>query len=119
MKTLLLAAAVASLCAPAIAVADDENWTITGALDALGVKFTQDCRLANVAGKLSGPCNFEDGVVNADGHVAGSAFQLAYDAPTRGGVVHIVYRGTVAADGSVSGSVDLRGLKGRFRASRK
>ncbi len=120
MKKLLLAAAL--VCAPTIASAADMSgaWTLNGAFDSMGVKYTVTCQLKDDGtGKLSGPCHSDQGDAPATGSVAGTAFELAYDTTYQGTPVHLDYKGALAADGSVSGTVDTGGPQGTFTASKK
>ncbi len=119
MKKLLLAAVAAALLAPAVAVAADEDWTINAAFDSMGIKYAVQCKLADADGKLSGPCTTDQGTVNATGSDDGKAFDLAYDTTYQGSPVHLDYKGAVAADGSVTGTVDTGGPQGTFTASKK
>ena len=122
MKKLLLAAAAVAL-APTLASAADFSgaWTLNGAFDSMGIKYVVTCQLKDDGtGKLSGPCHSDQqGDSNATGTVAGTAFELAYDTTYNGTPVHLDYKGAVAGDGSVSGTVDTGGPQGTFTASKK
>ena len=126
MKKLLLAAVIAG--APAVAAAADMggSWTINAAFDSMGIKYVATCALKDDGtGKLSGPCHVDLGDPSsasdpaATGSVSGSTFDLGYDTTYQGSPVHLDYKGTVGADGVVTGTIDTGGPQGTFTASRK
>jgi len=120
VKRLLIAAALA--LAPIAASAADVNgdWTVNGAFDAMGIKYTLTCTFAvDTGGKLTGPCKSEQGDVTAAGAVSGSDVTFGYDTTYQGSPVHLAYKGTVQSDGSLTGTVDAGGPQGTFSATKK
>ena len=120
MKKLLLAAAIA--CAPTLVLAADNSgvWTINAAFDSMGVKYVATCTMKDDGtGKLSGPCHSDQGDSPATGSVAGTAFEITYGTTYQGTPVTLDYKGTIAADGTVAGTIDTGGPQGTFTASKK
>jgi hypothetical protein len=114
VKKLLIAAALTLL--PAAAFAD--TWTINASFgDA--IKYTTTCAVTNTSGALAGTCTDPQGgaAVAAKGTLSATAFELAYDTTYQGGPLHLDYKGAVAADGSVSGTIDAGGPQGTFTAT--
>ena len=125
MKRLLLAAVLA--CAPSIALAADISgaWTINGAFDALGVKFTATCTFSqDAAGKLTAPCKGPQGEdISATGAVTSGSdgkpmVEFGYDTNYQGTPVHLDYKGAPQTDGSLAGTIDTGGPQGTFTATK-
>jgi opacity protein-like surface antigen len=121
MKKLLLAAVLA--CAPSAVLAADMTgaWTINGAFDAMGVKYTVTCNLTqDGTGKLAGPCKGPMGEpLTAAGAVTGASVELAYDTTYQGAPVHLDYKGDVQSDGTLKGTIDTGGPQGTFTATKQ
>jgi hypothetical protein len=125
VKKLFLALVVA--CAPAAALAADMggSWTINAAFDSMGIKYVATCDLKDDGtGKVSGPCHLSMGDQGgsdpaASGTISATAFDLGYDTTYQGTPVHLEYKGPVAADGTVTGTIDTGGPQGTFTASKK
>ena len=119
MKKLLLSAVLA--CAPTVLLAADMSgtWTVNGAFDSMGVKYTVSCAIKDDGGKLAGPCTGDPsgGTLQATGTESGTAVEFAYDTTYQGTPVHLDYKGTVAADGSIAGTIDTGGPQGTFTAT--
>jgi hypothetical protein len=125
VKKLVLAAAFAFLPAAALAADLSGAWNVAGSFDAMGIKYTSACKLAQDAGgKLTGTCQgtaqesaATTGAVTtgADGK---TAVEFAYDTSYQGTPVHLDYKGAVQADGSLAGSVDAGGAQGTFTATK-
>jgi hypothetical protein len=124
VKKLILAAALALTPCAALAADVSGAWTVAGSFDAMGIKFTSDCKLAQDAGgKLSGTCTGTQNeaaattgaVTTADGK---TAVAFAYDTTYQGSPVHLAYTGALQADGTVTGAVDAGGAQGTFVATK-
>lgn len=125
MKKLVLAAALALSPAAALAADLTGQWNVAGAFDAMGIKYSSACTLAQDAGgKLTGTCQGTQqesaattGTVTtgADGK---TAVEFAYDTSYQGSPVHLDYKGTVQADGTLAGTVDAGGADGTFTAAK-
>ena len=119
MKKLLLAAALALAPIAASAADISGDWTVNGAFDSMGVKYTLTCTFAvDAAGKLTGPCKGDQGDLTATGAVTGGNVEFAYDTTYQGTPVHLDYKGAVGADGSITGTVDTGGPQGTFTATK-
>ena len=125
MKKLILATAFALLPAAALAADLSGAWNVAGSFDAMGIKYTSACTLAQDAGgKLTGTCQgtaqesaATTGTVTtgADGK---TAVEFAYDTSYQGTPVHLDYKGAVQADGTLAGTVDAGGASGTFTAAK-
>jgi hypothetical protein len=125
VKKLVLAAVIALAPGAALAADLSGSWNVAGSFDAMGIKYTSACTLAQGAGgKLSGTCQGTQqesaattGTVTtgADGK---TAVEFAYDTSYQGSPVHLDYKGALQADGTVTGAVDAGGADGTFIASK-
>ncbi|HWF76030.1 MAG TPA: hypothetical protein VN694_02535 [Caulobacteraceae bacterium] len=125
MKKLVLAAAVALLPGAALAADLSGAWNVAGSFDAMGIKYSSACKLKeDPAGKLSGSCqgtqNEDDATTGAvtTGADGKTAIEFAYDTTYQGSPVHLDYKGTEQADGTLSGTVDAGGADGTFTATK-
>ena len=126
MKKLVLAALLALAPGAALAADLSGGWNVAGAFDAMGIKFTSACKLAqDSSGKLTGTCQGTQqesaattGTVTtgADGK---TAVEFAYDTSYQGSPVHLDYKGAVQADGTLAGTVDAGGVSGTFTATKQ
>jgi len=124
VKKFLLAAAF--VLAPAAAVAADVSgdWTVAGSFDAMGIKYSSQCKLAEASdGKLTGACTgTQNEQAATTGAVTGTngstSIEFAYDTTYQGTPVHLDYKGAPQADGTISGSVDAGGAQGTFVATK-
>lgn len=125
MKKLALAAALALLPGAALAADLSGAWNVAGSFDAMGIKYSSACTLAEDAGgKLSGTCQGTQqesaattGTVTtgADGK---TDVEFAYDTSYQGSPVHLDYKGAVQGDGTLAGTVDAGGASGTFTAAK-
>lgn len=120
MKRLLFAATIALAPITAFAADLSGSWTVNAAFDSMGIKYALPCTFAvDSGGKLTGKCTSDQGEVDPTGTVSGSAVEFGYDTTYQGSPVHLDYKGTVQADGSLSGTVDTGGPQGTFTATKK
>ena len=121
MKRLILAGALA--LAPTLALAADVSgaWVVNGDFESMGVKYNLTCTFTDDNGKLSGPCKGDQTVpdVTATGTVDGANVEFGYDTTYQGSPVHLDYKGTVQADGSIKGSIATGGPEGAFTATKQ
>jgi hypothetical protein len=127
VKRLLIAAAALAFAPGAVFAADLSGaWTVHGVFDSMGVKYDSPCKLAqDSTGKLAGSCLGNAGdnaattgmvTTGADGKTI--AVEFAYDTTYQGTPVHLDYKGTMQADGSLAGTVDTGGPQGTFTATK-
>jgi hypothetical protein len=125
VKRLLLAAVLA--CAPGMALAADFSgaWTINANFASMGVTFTATCTLTqDASGKLAGPCKGPNGeALTAAGAVTTGSdgktqVEFGYDTSYQGTPVHLDYKSTPQADGSLAGSIETGGPEGTFTAKK-
>ena len=125
MKRFVLAAAL--VLAPGAALAADVSgaWSIAGSFDAMGIKYSSECKLAQASdGKLSGACTGTQNEAAATtgavttGSDGKTAVAFAYDTTYQGSPVHLDYKGALQADGTVTGAVDAGGAQGTFVATK-
>jgi hypothetical protein len=124
VKKLLIAAVLA--CAPGAVFAADltGGWTVNGAFDSMGVKYSSACKWTQDAhGALGGTCK---GTANEDAATTGAVvtgadgktvIKFAYDTTYQGTPVHLDYTGAVQGDGTIAGTVDAGGAQGTFTAA--
>jgi hypothetical protein len=126
VKRLLIAAAALALAPGAVFAADlSGDWTVHGNFDSMGVKYDSPCKLAqDSTGKLTGTCqgNAGDSAATTGTVTTGTdgktAVEFAYDTTYQGTPVHLDYKGTVQADGSIAGAVETGGPQGTFTATK-
>ena len=107
MKRLLIAATALMAMAPVAAFAADlsGSWTISGAFDALHIKYSVACTLTQTAAALAGPCKDDQGaVLQSTGSFDGTNAVISYDTTYQGNPVHLDYKGALQADGSLKGA---------------
>jgi opacity protein-like surface antigen len=120
MHKLLLAAALAALL-PASAMAQSTDasgaWKLT--LDIAGMTIPLNCTFAVMDKSLGGTCDGGDGKpVAITGGVDGSNLNWAYDTTYMGMPMHVVYKGAVKPDSTISGTVDVPGASGTFSGTK-
>ena len=121
MKRLLVAAAVLAL-SPVAALAADLSgaWKINGSFDSMGVTYSLTCTLTQTGTTLAGPCKGPQGEdIAATGSYDGTNAVISYDTTYQGTPVHLDYKGTVQADGSLKGAIDAGAVQGTFTATKQ
>jgi len=120
--TAMLATAIAALCvAPVAAQTADVSgtWHLEVTTDQ-GVT-TPSFTIQQDGSDLTGHYSSEAlGEIDFTGTVEGSRVTISFDADLQGQTIPLVYEGTVADDGTMSGTIDIAGgaLTGTFTAVR-
>jgi hypothetical protein len=120
VKRLLIAATALMAMAPAAAFAADlsGSWTINGNFNDQ-IKYSLTCALKQTGTALAGPCKGPQGeAITATGSYDGTNAVISYDTTYQGNPVHLDYKGTVQADGSLAGTIDAGGAQGTFTATK-
>ncbi len=95
------------------------NWTIHGSVQ--GVEFTDVCVLAQKDDAITGTCHLEDGKPREVKGTAGEKnITLTHAGEYQGDALTLTFTGTLAADGTLSGSVDVdpQNVSGGWKGTR-
>ena len=117
MRTLLFVTASA-LALAADGGSLDGDWLIQRS--AAGNQSEQTCSLSQLGKVLTGSCKSEAGTVEIKGKVDGKSVTWTYKGDSAGGVVTVVYEGTIESDAKIIGKVTAVefSIEGEFTATR-
>jgi hypothetical protein len=106
MRTPLFAFLVFAAAGFALA-ADDTSLSGTWQVDssAAGNQSRQNCALTQKANELAGTCNSERGTVELKGKVDGKNVTWTYKTDSAGGLVTVVYKGTIDSADKMAGTL--------------
>lgn len=113
------AAPPATPAAPATATADASGtWTLTGSVQDNPIAET--CVFTQKAEALTGSCNTPEGTFATTGSVSGANVTFTHGGKYQGTDLTLTFTGTVAADGTMSGNIDVDPFQvsGDFKAQR-
>jgi len=126
MKRFLIAAALALAPTTVLAADATGSWSFNVVFDSVGEKFVTTCALKqSPAGDVTGSCG---GLANEQAEVSGKTrigtdgkpvIDFGYDTDYSGTGVHLEYIAEPQPDGSLAGSVFVKGVSGTFTAVRK
>jgi hypothetical protein len=94
------------------------NWQVDSA--AGGSQSRQACALTQKANELTGTCNSERGTVELKGKVDGKNVTWTYKTDSPGGLVTVVYKGTIDSADKMAGTLLAveYSVEGEFTATR-
>jgi hypothetical protein len=109
---------VALAAATALAADVSGTWKVDGSVYGNPVKFSG--ALKQQGATLSGTATFEDGkAVPVTGSVSEKAVTFEFDAEHEGTTYHLVFTGTLGADGGLTGTIAVAGVEGTFTATKQ
>jgi len=119
MKNILLTLSFVALAAVTALAADvSGTWKVDGTVYGNPVKFSG--ALKQQGATLSGTATFEDGrAVPVTGSVSEKAVTFEFDAEHEGTTYHLVFTGTLGADGGLTGTIAVAGVEGTFTATKQ
>ena len=118
MKNVALALFAIVLAATTVSAIDlSGTWNVNGDVQGHPVVFA--CELTQEGETLSGTAKLETKDVPVTGSVKESAVTFEFDADNQGTTHHVAFYGTLGEDGGMTGTIEVSGAQGTFKAQRQ
>jgi hypothetical protein len=106
--------ATALTCLSALAADVTGHWNFDGDVSGNPIKLA--CDLKQDGGKMEGTCKTPNGDVKIAGEVNDPKVRFSYAVDYQGSTYTLYYSGTIEADGTMKGDIQVSGTTGSFAA---